>query len=774
MAIDLEEFGGATLVTPPPPPTPEAADQTASSSAGLMEAIKTYLPSADWPVVERGIQFAIQAHSSQKRNSGEPYVIHPIAAATTCARMQLDRDTIVAALLHDVPEDTAVTLEQIHQAFGEKVSRLVDGVTKLSRIKWTPVDDQSTRAQQETHEQAENLRKMFLAMVDDVRVVLIKLADRLHNMQTLEFKSPAKQIKIATETLEIFAPLANRLGIWLIKWQLEDLCFQYLYPQEYHELLAAFENKKERDSRDRYLKRVQAVIEKELKSAGIKFIEVKGRPKHLYSIFKKMKRKNVPLDQIYDALGIRIVVEDVRDCYGALGVIHTLWRPVPGEFDDYIANPKESLYQSLHTAVNALEARPLEVQIRTKDMHQVAEYGIAAHWRYKEGGKRDVEFEAKIAWLRRLLDWKDENDPQEFVDSLKNDVFQDQIYVFTPKGDIIDLPAGATPIDFAYRIHSQVGHECGGARVNDRIVPLNYQLQNGEIIKISQTKNRKGPSRDWLNPNLGYLKTASARDKVKQWFRREERDENISHGRQSLDAELKRLGLTNIKYETVASYFPKFDKLDDFLAAVGYGGVSMGQVTGRLLEATRHTETALPEFNQPSRVSLAPASSQAQIAPSTLTVSGLGGVYTTIASCCHPMRGDGVVGYVTRTKGISVHRNDCPNVQNVPEENQGRLTRVDWGDNMQEYYRVPVRMEARDRVGLLRDISTLIADEKINMGEFRTVQDPLRGMTMITFTVEVTDLEQLARVLNKLHSVRDVQDVRRDVPSASGMRADKK
>lgn len=765
---DYEELPQSYPKKDPPAKKPKAASTEIDSSA-LMAGVKSYLPSADWPLVERAVQFAIQAHSGQKRNSGEPYVVHPIAAATTCATMQLDRDTIIAALLHDVPEDTNVTLEEIQQVFGEKVARLVDGVTKLSKIKWTPVDEHSSRAQHEKQEQAENLRKMFLAMVDDVRVVLIKLADRLHNMQTLQFKSPEKQVKIATETLEIFAPLANRLGIWHIKWQLEDLCFMYLHPQEYQELVSALYDK--RESRERHLKRVQGVIKKSLSEAGITPIDVSGRPKHIYSIYKKMQRKRLPLDQIYDVLAVRLIVEDVRDCYAALGVIHTLWRPVPGEFDDYIANPKESLYQSLHTAVIALDAKPLEVQIRTKEMHQVAEYGIAAHWRYKEGGKRDVEFEAKIAWLRRLIEWKDDGyDAQEFVDTLKSDVFQDQVYVFTPKGDIIDLPAGATPIDFAYRIHTDIGHQCGGARVNDRLVPLSYQLQNGEVVSIIRAKNRKGPSRDWLNPNLGYLKTAGARDKVRQWFRREEREENIAHGRQMLEAELKRLGLSNIKYESVASHFPKYEKLDDFLAAIGYGGVSMAQVTGRLLDATRQAETSLPEFMQPSSVSL-PSPEKGAMTASGVTVSGLGGLLTIIASCCHPMKGDEVVGFVTKSRGISVHRLDCPNIVNMTEENKARLIRVAWGEDSQQYYRVPVRLEALDRVGLLRDIATLVADEKVNMGEFRTLPTNQRGVILILFTVEVTGLEQLARVLNKLHSVRDVQDVRRDVPTASTARA---
>ncbi len=747
----------------------EDASRNPDASA-LMESVRGYLPPADWSVVQRAVAFAALAHAAQFRNSGEPYVIHPIAAATTLAGMQLDRDAIVAALLHDVPEDTSVTLEEIQKEFGEKVARLVEGVTKLSKIKWQPVDEFSNKAAAEKQEQAENLRKMFLAMVDDVRVVLIKLADRLHNMQTLQFKPQHKQIKIATETLEIFAPLANRLGIWNIKWQLEDLCFMYLHPEEYQNLVNLTNDK--RESRERFLKRVQMTIRKALDDAGIQYSDVSGRPKHIYSIYKKMSRKNRPLDQIYDLLAVRIIVENVRDCYGTLGIIHTLWRPIPGEFDDYIATPKESMYQSLHTAVYSLDGRPIEVQIRTHDMHKVAEYGIAAHWRYKEGGKRDVEFEAKIAWLRRLIDWREdggaETDAQDFVDSLKTDVFQDQVYVFTPKGDIMDLPAGATPIDFAYRIHTDIGHQCGGARVNDRLVPLSYQLQNGEVVKIMQVKNRKGPSRDWLNPNLGYLKTAGARDKVRQWFRRQERDENISHGREILDEELKRLGLHNISYDTVADHFPKYDKLEDFLAAIGYGGISVSQITSRLVDASKGTE--LPEFMQPSSV-ITNATEKMPTIATDMTVSGIGGLLTSLANCCSPVRGDEILGFVTRTKGISVHRIDCPNILNVPEKDQGRLIRVSWGESTVPYYRVPVRMEAVDRVGLLRDISVLVADEKINMGDFRTLPANQRGIISILFTLEVTSLEQLSRILAKLQSVRDILEVRRDVPYNGQSRA---
>lgn len=739
--------------------TPDEAVLEGVDTSGLMNAVQSYMQAADCAIIERAILFAAHAHKDQRRNSGELYVNHPIAAALTCAQLQLDRDVIIAALLHDVPEDTPVTLEQIQHEFGEKVARLVDGVTKLSKIKWVPPDEAS-KAMQDKHEQAENLRKMFLAMIDDVRVVLIKLADRLHNMQTLSAKKPEKQVKIATETLEIFAPLANRLGIWHIKWQLEDLCFRYLHPIEYKELTDTLNE--ERDEREKYLERVKVAVQKALEDSGIKVLDVSGRPKHAYSIYRKMKRKNRPLDQIYDLQAIRIIVESVRDCYAGLGVIHTLWRPVPGEFDDYIAMPKQGIYQSLHTAVLALEGRHVEVQIRTKDMHKVAEYGVAAHWRYKEGGKRDVEFEEKVAWLRRLIEWKNDNseDAVEFVDNLKADVFQDQVYVFTPKGDVIELPFGATPLDFAYRIHSDLGHQCGGSRVNDRLVPLTYQLQNGEVVRIIPVKNRRGPSRDWLDLNQGYLKTVSAREKVRQWFRREERDENIAHGKQKLDSILKQLGM-DVSYETVASNFAKYDKLDDFLAAIGYGAVTVGQITSKLAHIK---QAALPEFSQPVSLSLA-APTSTPLAPPAMTVGGVNGMLTMLANCCHPMKGDRVIGYVTKGRGIAVHRTDCPNIENMVEGHRNRLIQVGWGDTDKQFYRVPIKMEAYDRVGLLRDVATLVADEKVNISDMRTFPANKAGLMTITLSVEVTGLEQLVSLLTKLHNVREVVEVRREVPT---------
>jgi GTP diphosphokinase / guanosine-3',5'-bis(diphosphate) 3'-diphosphatase len=724
----------------------------------LLNQVRTYMPPADVEVIDQAVHFGGYAHRKQIRNSGERYISHPIAAAYTCAQLQLDRDVIVGALLHDVPEDTDVTLEEIQHKFGEKVARLVDGVTKLGKLKWPDPTEQPTKAQQDKHEQAENLRKMFLAMIDDVRVVLIKLADRLHNMQTLQYKSREKQVKIATETMEIFAPLANRLGIWHLKWQLEDLCFKYLHPVEYADLTNALNEN--REERAEYLEQVKDEATKALEEAGINVMSVSGRPKHVYSIYRKMQRKQRQLDQIYDLLAIRIMVETVRDCYAALGVIHTLWRPVPGEFDDYIAMPKQGIYQSLHTAVIALNSRHVEVQIRTKDMHDVAEYGVAAHWRYKEGGKRNVEMENKIAWLRRLLEWKNEtsDDAIEFVDNLKADVFQDQVYVFTPKGDIIELPAGATPLDFAYRIHSDVGNQCSGARVNDRLVPLNYQLQNGEVIKINTAKSRRGPSRDWLDPNQGYLKTASAREKVRQWFRREERDENITHGKQKLDSILKQLG-AELKYEAVADHFSKYEKLDDFLAAIGYGAITVNQIMGRL---STMKQSVLPEFNQPVAVSLAPGTP----ATPTMTVGGAEGLLTTLATCCHPMKGDKVVGFVTRGRGITVHRADCPNVAKLSEDKRDRLINVSWGEADNQYYRVPIRVEAYDRMGLMRDVTALVADEKVNIGDVRTLFNGQPGTMSILLSIDVTGLEQLVSVIGKLQAIRNVTDVRREVPVA--------
>jgi GTP pyrophosphokinase len=713
----------------------------------LLTTIAEHCPGADTALIERAYAFAEAAHAGCLRKSGEPYIVHPLATGTILARMGLDTESIAAALLHDVPEDTDRTLEEVERAFGETIARLVDGVTKLGQIRW-PTPEEQARHQAEA--QAENLRKMFLAMVDDVRVVLVKLADRLHNMQTLAALPPHKQQRIARETLEIYAPLANRLGIWQIKNELEDLAFRYLEPERYHEIAQAIAA--QGGSREKLIAKVKTELCEKLAVQGIE-ADISGRPKHIYSIAKKMERKGASFDRVYDVVGMRVICRELRDCYAALGVVHTLWHPIPGEFDDYIATPKESMYQSLHTAV-LVGGRPLEIQIRTWEMHRVAEYGIAAHWRYKEGSKRDANFDAKIAWLRQLMEWRDEvADAQEFVEHLKSDVFQEMVYVFTPKGDIIELPAGATPIDFAYRIHTDVGHLCVGAKVNDGLVPLDYRLRNGQVVRILTSKNRNGPSRDWLNPALGFIKTGTAREKVRQWFRRQERESNVAEGRDMLEKELKRLGI-EVSFEQVLKHFPRYARQDDFLAAIGYGAVTMQAISHKLVEEA-----------EPALLPLAPPSSPTPARPANgLEVQGVGDLLTNLARCCKPMPGDEIIGYITRGKGITVHRADCANIRHEPEKE--RLIAINWGGQRQEAYPITVRIEAWDRVGLLRDVSTVVADEKVNMTSVLTTTHNDQTVTLL-LTLQVTGLSQLSRLLTRLATVRDVYDVRRDVPLAA-------
>ena len=712
-------------------------------------------PGVDVSLIERAYQFADDAHHGELRKSGEPYIIHPVRVAIILAGMQLDPETLAAALLHDVIEDTDVSTDDLEREFGPRVATLVEGVTKLSRIHWTGEGDNAEeRASRESDRQAENLRKMFLAMADDVRVVLIKLADRLHNMRTLAAVPPASQQRIARETMDIYAPLANRLGIWHIKSELEDLAFRYLDPQGYHSLTRSLERRG--TDRERYIQLVKDQITAALAAEGIT-ADISGREKHMYSIAKKMQRKDASFDEIYDVMGIRIIVDEKKDCYGALGVIHSLWRPIPSEFDDYIANPKESMYQSIHTAVLGPEGHPIEIQIRTHEMHHVSEYGIAAHWRYKEGRRVDANVEAKVAWLRQLMDWRDEVvDAQEFVESLKSDVFREMIYVFTPRGDIVELPAGATPVDFAYRIHTDVGHQCVGAKVNDQLVTLDSKLQNGQVVRIMTSKTKVGPSRDWLMPSSGYVTTASAREKIRQWFRRQERDENVAQGRDILERELRRIGI-DAKTEDIARQFPSYQRVDDFLAAVGYGAISPQQIATRLVE-NREPEVLSPPSTYDTGSPVA----------TNLQVMGVGDLYTRLAACCKPVYGDEIVGYVTRGRGITVHRSDCHNMKNVDED--GRKVQVSWGDQLARSYPVAVRLEAWDRVGLLRDVTALVADERVNMLSVLTNVHDDRTVTVL-MTVEVDSVKQLSRVLQKLEAIRDVFDVRREAGTSAGAAA---
>ncbi|MDQ6794130.1 MAG: bifunctional (p)ppGpp synthetase/guanosine-3',5'-bis(diphosphate) 3'-pyrophosphohydrolase [Chloroflexota bacterium] len=704
----------------------------------LLATLARHYPQADLEPVNRALDLATAAHEGQKRVSGEPYVTHPIASAQILADLGIDPVAVMAALLHDVPEDTEYNLSDIEDRFGGEVARLVDGVTKLSKF--------STH----THEQqqAENIRKMFLAMADDIRVVLIKLADRLHNMRTLYALPSEKQQRIARQTMEIYAPLAERLGIWQMKWELEDLAFKALEPERFRELARLLDTR--RKGREGYIERAIAELEPRLKQAGIE-ADLQGRPKHIFSIDKKMQRKSAEFAEIYDVYAIRILVDDVKDCYAALGIVHALWRPIPGQFDDYIAVPKNNLYQSLHTAVIALDGKPLEIQIRTHQMHQVSEVGIAAHWRYKEGSKSDREYDAKLAWLRQLMDWqRDVSDATEFVEGIKLDIFQDQVFVFTPKGDIKDLPAGATPLDFAYRIHTDVGHRTIGAKVNNRLVPLDYRLKNGDIVEIVTTKGEHGPSRDWMN----VVRTSHAREKIRQWFKRKDRDENIVHGRESLERELRRLARTSLaavgaeRIADVARHY-NFDQVDDFFAAVGYGAIGAQQVVMRL-GVVDDTQLALP--------TQAPAT--LPVRTGGVRVKGVGDLLVRFAKCCHPIPGDPIVGFITRGKGVTVHLQSCPTVIN--EREIGRLIEVEWESTEAETYPIAIRVEAYDRTGLLNDITQVVAENKVNIVSAAVSVNPDHTAIVIA-TLQVSSVAQLARVMSRIEQLKDVLSVQRDL-----------
>ena len=717
----------------------------------LLQEIGSYLLPGDQEIARQAYRFAEQAHQGQNRRSGQPYVTHPLATASILAGLRQDIAVIAAGLLHDVPEDTSVPLSAIQAQFGDEVARLVDGVTKLSRLSWPVHTDgrpSGKQSEDEANAWAESVRKMFLAMAEDVRVVLVKLADRLHNMATLIYLPPARRRRIAQETLDIYAPLASRLGIWQIKWQLEDLAFRHLEPEKYKEIAGKLAST--RVAREKYITAVILVLKEELEKAGIK-ADVSGRPKHIYSIYRKMQRYGVDFRDIYDLLAVRVLVDEVSDCYSALGIVHSLWHPIPGQFDDYIAMPKESLYQSLHTTVLGPEGRPLEIQIRTHEMHRVAEYGVAAHWIYKEGSRRDLKFEQKIAWLRQLLDWQKElAGAQEFIESLKTDIFQDQVYVFTPKGEIRELPAGATPLDFAYRIHTDVGHRCVGAKVNQRLVPLDYQLQNGDIVEIVTSKVPKSPSRDWLNPNLNFVKTAHAREKIRQWFRRQQREENILRGREQLEKELSRLGLDHVRLEEIAALF-RYDKVDDLLAAIGCGEVNAQGIAAKLMTPEPPVAESLAEDETP-----APAS----VVTKGVQVMGVGDLLTRLARCCNPVPGEPIVGYITRGKGITVHRADCPNVVN--EDERERLVPVEWGQVQEQVYPVNIRLDAWDRDGLLRDVAAVVAEDRVNMASVSAVTHPDRTAT-IRATLEISGIAKLSRILSRLEGLKGVLSAQREL-----------
>ncbi len=701
----------------------------------IEQELQAHYPQADLSPLSAAFAFAHAAHADQKRASGEPYVTHPLAVARILAEMGLDPTAVTAALLHDIPEDTEYSLDDVEEHFGADVARLVNGVTKLSKF--------STL----THEQqqAENIRKMFLAMAEDIRVVLIKLADRLHNMRTLTALPPAKQLRIARQTAEIYAPLAERLGIWQIKWELEDLAFKIMDPDAYHEVAGQLES--HRKGREVYVRRAMEELQVALVEAGIT-AELSGRPKHIYSIYKKMRRKRAEFGEIYDVHALRVLVADVRECYAALGVVHSLWRPIPGQFDDYIAMPKNNMYQSLHTAVVALDGKPLEVQIRSHDMHRVSEVGIAAHWRYKEGSRTDRAYDAKLAWVRQLMEWQtDVSDATEFIEGVKLDIFQDQVFVFTPKGDVKDMPAGATPLDFAYRIHTEVGHACIGSKVNNRLVPLDYKLKNGDIVDIVTTKSAHGPSRDWLN----IVTTSHAREKIRQWFKRQQRDENITHGRQVLDRELRRLARTTLERIDHGDLDGLLDhygmkSLDDFLAAIGYGQISAQQVVSRLGVVDDADQVQLPQVAPPPPT------------PGGVRVRGVGDLLVRFSKCCHPIPGDPIVGFITRGRGVTVHLATCATIIN--ERAVERLIDVEWETAAQRTYPIAILIEAYDRTGLLGDISTIVADDKINIVA-ATVAVHKDHRATVQATLEVSSVAQLSRVMAHLEQLKDVYSVER-------------
>ncbi len=724
---------------------------TATTDAkNLIDRISTYVSPDMAGLVEQAYQFADECHRGQKRVSGEPYIAHPLQTALFLVDLRLDVNTIVAALLHDVVEDCDVALDELASRFGTEVAKLVDGVTKLTKldVRLQQSGGGQSLFQEQDHLYAESLRKMLVAMAEDIRVVLIKLADRLHNMRTLDVLPPEKRRRIAQETLDIYSPLAHRLGIWEIKWRLDDLAFFYLDEDRYHEISNMLTAK--REERETYVGQVASRLREAMKASNLTG-EVVGRPKSIYSTYRKMERyaaQGKELSDIYDLYALRVLVDSKDDCYKTLGVIHQLWHPIPGQFDDYIANPKENMYQALHTTVICDGGSPLEVQIKTYELHEIAEYGVAAHWRYKEGRANDLRFEEKMTWLRQVLDWQREMAAtDEFIESVKQDIFQDQVFVYTPKGDIVELTAGSTPIDFGYKIHTDLGHRCIGAKVNGRLVSLDTKLQNGDTVEVLASKLDRGPSLDWLNPNRGYVGSASARQKVRLWFRRQARSANIQRGRELLRRELRRLNqrLDDAEVLSLCNY----DNMEELLANLGSGGITESQVGYRLAQARQ--EPLSPIVGGKPKLALSSPGSG-------ISVLGVGDLLTRMAPCCNPIPGDSITGFVTRARGVTVHKQGCSNLAN--EDEPERIVHVDWGTTY-ELYPVRIRVTAYDRVGLLRDVTSAVSAEDVNIASVVTKEHPDGTVTM-ELTIYTKNLEQLGRLFAKLEGVRSIIEVTRD------------
>jgi len=714
----------------------------------LIVKLVKYNPGADISLLRRAYEFAREAHNGQMRISGEEYISHPLAVAMILSELDLDLQTLLAGILHDVVEDTSVTLDQISAVFGEEVASLVDGVTKLGRLEFKSKEEQ----------QAENLRKMFLAMAKDIRVILIKLADRLHNLRTLMYHPKNKQREIAKETLEIYAPLAHRLGIYHLKGELEDLAFSYLYSNEYNDL--TLQIAQSMTKREELINEVIRTLRDKLASVGIE-ADIQGRPKHLYSIFIKMKAQQKDLSEIYDVMAVRIIVGSVRDCYASLGTVHTVWKPIPGRFKDYIAMPKTNMYQSLHTTVIGPTGEPLEIQIRTQEMHRTAEYGIAAHWRYKEGGRGDKDFNKKLAWLRQLMEWQhDLRDAREFMETLKIDLFADAVFVFTPDGDVFELPAGSVPIDFAYRVHTQVGHSCVGAKVNGRIVPLDYKLKNGDIVEVITSKNPVGPSRDWLN----LVKTSQAKNRIRQWYKKEKREENIIKGRDMLDREAKKAGLAPeaLKSDRLLEIAKRytFVTLDDIYAALGEGAITTNLIIGRLKEGMVDKKAMLAEEYQALMSDGKTAAKPAWGRPTQgIRVRGVDNLLIRLAHCCNPIPGDSIVGYITRGRGVSIHQADCRNLNYHMRTDESRMVEVTWDIDFQNPFQVKLEIQAADRAGLLNDILAVLMEVKMsaNWVNARGRKD----IAIIELVLEMKTKEQLDYIMAKMTRVKDVYEVHR-------------
>ncbi len=757
----------------------------------ILQRYKDYSDKDDSERLRKAFVFAYKAHGDQLRKTGEPYIIHPLAVTEILTELEAESDTLVAALLHDTVEDTPVSLALIAELFGDEVAALVDGVTKLGRIPYSSKEEI----------QAENMRKMFLAMAKDIRVVLIKLADRLHNMRTMKHQSPEKQIEKALETKDIYAPLAHRLGIYKIKWELEDLCLRYLDKEAYYELVGTISQK--RSEREEFLAEVVSELQSRITAMGIE-AEIEGRPKHFYSIYNKMKKQGKNLDQIFDLFACRIIVRTVSDCYAVLGLVHEMYYPMPGRFKDYIAMPKPNMYQSLHTTVIGKKGIPFEVQIRTLAMHRTAEYGIAAHWKYKEGASgtdnSPDSIDNKLSWLRQLLDWQgDSKDASEFMDSLRNGLVAEEVFVFTPKGDVISLPAHSVPIDFAYNIHSGVGNRMYGAKVNGRIVPLTYELQNGDIVEILASEKVHGPSRDWLK----IVKSPSARSKINQWFKKEMREENIIHGRDIIERDIKKSGFSAaqlIRHEPLEIVLRKysFSSADDMYAAVGYGGIQASKIIGRLKDEYIRSLPEDERFALGYRISgggqvvyspvptnlteeknihsgrqvqkIKPVRTKKQNNQSGVVVEGIDNCLLHLSRCCSPVPGDQIIGYITRGNGVGVHRMDCSNIRNILKnsgespkdaEKASRLINVHWEDRGElDSYKVEINILAHDRRHLLADISNAIAEEKVSIisAQIQSLKDLTANFNM---TIEIRSQMQYERVVNRLKSINDVIEVRR-------------